>query len=118
MADKIPLQEVQVVEGTILYHIYTAAISLGPKSIKDFVKNLKECIQNPQFILRPFFVTLLLNVSCISHSFEEEILSILTCTILRSVAEEEKKNESAWIESAISFSPNVEEILNKVLQNW
>lgn len=112
------MKELQIVEGTVLYHIYTAASILGPQSIKDFLKILKETSNFPDFTLKPFFVTLLLTVSCISHTFEEEVTNLLKSAILRTIAEEEKLKESAWLESVIAVPCDVDQILDKIIDNW
>ncbi|KAK6639718.1 hypothetical protein RUM43_007993 [Polyplax serrata] len=117
ITDDGPLKEIQTMEDAVLYHIYNATRILSPKSMKDFMKVLKECLPHPQFIFRPFFVTLLLNVSSISYTFTEETVALLTSAIVRSLTENEKVLKSAWLQTIVPPAINIEDIFNKVIQN-
>ncbi|KAL0269203.1 UNVERIFIED_CONTAM: hypothetical protein PYX00_007013 [Menopon gallinae] len=111
------LKEIQAVEGTVLYHIYSTVSTLGPHSVKDFLKTLKECANSPGFILTPFTLTLLLCISCVSYTFEEEVLSIIKSAILRNFVEEEKILDSAWIDSVVPAVVPINDIFEKIILN-
>lgn len=117
VSDAADLKAIQVTEGTVLYYIYSAACSVGPQMIKDFLKILKETVNSPEFILQPFFISLLLTVSCISYNFEDDVSNLLKLAISRAITEKEKLSESAWLETILSFECDIENILDKVLQN-
>lgn len=107
-----------MVEGTVLYHVNRAASILSPKSVKNFIKALKECNYHPQFVLQPFFLTLLLNLSRVSSAFEEEILNLLTSVIMKAIAQDVKIFNSAWFKLIVLGNVNVEDIIKNVMENW
>lgn len=111
------MKEIQAVEGTVLYHIYTIVSGLGPQSVKDFVKTLKECVNSPGFILTPFTLTFMLSISCVSYTFEEEVLSIIKSAIQRNFAEEERMFDSAWIDSIVPSGVTVNHVFEKIIMN-
>ena len=103
-------------ERTVLYHINKAASGQCIKSIKDFLKILKECIHYPKFILRPFFLTLLLNLSTISYEFQTKIMNLILPAFSRQILEQEKIFNSAWLETIISNDVDVDGNLSKILR--
>lgn len=102
-------------EGTVLYHI---AHSHGPLGLKEILKTFKQCQNLPQFVLQPFFVTVLLALASSSRSCEDEVLSILRGGFNRAFTENERLGESAWLRSVSLHPVDVDRLMNLVLENW
>lgn len=103
------------VEGTVLYHIVHSHGQLG---IKEILKALRQCLNVPQFVLQPFFVTLLLALASSVPSSEEEALAILRASFARALMEKERIGESAWLRTVLPSPVDVTNLVNRVLEHW
>lgn len=107
------LKDIQEVESTILYHISHAA-EVNQNSMKDFVKSLRNITNAPEYVLDPFIMTLLLNLSDI---YEDEALEILRLAMSRIIRDNERQKHSAWLNEVLENNCSVSKTLGTVIVN-
>lgn len=100
-------------ESTILYHIHQAA-SLGYETIKDYLNSLKHLTKAPEYILKPFQLTVLLSIGSICF-YEETVFDIIRSAISRSINEEARKSSSYWLTETLKRPVNIEEIFSRII---
>ncbi|CAH2009829.1 unnamed protein product [Acanthoscelides obtectus] len=106
-------QETIEAEGTVLYHIHTAA-ALSHDCIVNYLNSLKNMTKTPEFILHPFQLMLLFTISTVSH-YEENVFEILRPCIVKSYQEEQKKEHSDWYKDMVPVAGKPEEVFDKVI---
>ncbi|XP_067004325.2 Fanconi anemia group I protein [Anabrus simplex] len=114
-SDSGGLAEIQRTESTVLFFINQSA-SLGHSSVKEFMKSLRTVNTAPEMVINPFFLCVLLSISCVP-SYEEQVFEIIKSTLIRLVTEGEKRSRSAWIRNITPIAPDVEGILSNIVDN-
>uniref|UniRef100_A0A0C9QHI6 Fanci_0 protein n=1 Tax=Fopius arisanus TaxID=64838 RepID=A0A0C9QHI6_9HYME len=110
---QLSLKEIQDTESTVLYHIRQSAL-LNHSSLKDFVKNLKNITNAPEFILEPFPMSVLLLISDI---YNDQIFDIIKQALARKIQDEEKKRSCFWVKHVLPENSIVMEIMEQIIEN-
>ncbi|XP_063989742.1 Fanconi anemia group I protein homolog [Diachasmimorpha longicaudata] len=110
---EVSLKEIQDTESTVLYHIRQSAL-LNHSSLKDFVKNLKNVTNAPEFILEPFPMSVLLMISDI---YTDQIFDIIKQALMRKIQDDERRKTSFWVKNVLPDSSVVMDIMGQIIEN-
>ncbi|XP_015108485.1 Fanconi anemia group I protein [Diachasma alloeum] len=110
---QVSLREIQDTESTVLYHIRQSAL-LNHSSLKDFVKNLKNVTNAPEFILEPFPMSVLLMISDI---YNDQIFEIVKQALVRKIQDDERRKNSFWVKDVLPDSSVVMDIMSQIIEN-
>ncbi|XP_046613959.1 Fanconi anemia group I protein [Neodiprion virginianus] len=109
----LTVKEIQEAESTILYHIFHAT-EVNQNSLKDFIKSVRNATNIPAYVLDPFIMTLLLNVSDI---YENDTLDILRSALSRIIRDNERQKHSSWLREVLDKDCSISSTLNTVIGN-
>ncbi|KAK0173374.1 hypothetical protein PV328_006584 [Microctonus aethiopoides] len=110
---QISLKEIQDTESTVLYHIHQSAL-LNHSSMKDFMRHLKSITNAPELVLKPFSMSVLLLVSEI---YEDQVFDIITQAITRKMQDDEKRNNSAWLQQVLPDNCDLMDVMDQIINN-
>ncbi|XP_058794927.1 Fanconi anemia group I protein homolog [Phymastichus coffea] len=113
ISSKITLKELQNVESTVLYHIYQSVLD-NEKGAKEYMKCLKLIVNAPEYVMKPFVMSVLL---LLSDLYEEQAFSILKSAVVRQIQDEEYKNNSAWLRKVLQVELGTFQVISQVIDN-
>ncbi|XP_046385441.1 Fanconi anemia group I protein [Ischnura elegans] len=106
--------EVRLAEDTVLYHVGQSA-NIGSPLVKNLLTSIKGISAQPELILDPFLLTVLLHLSSVTV-LQKQILDILWSVIRNCIEDEEKKIESAWYREMVPVNFQLDSILKVVIE--
>lgn len=106
-------KEIQDTESTVLYHIHQSA-SNNHSSMKDFIRNLKSITGAPEFVLHPFLMAVLL---LISENYGDDVFDVIKQAIIRKIADDTKRNNSAWLSTILPANWGIMDIMHQIIEN-
>ncbi|KAH0548377.1 Fanconi anemia group I protein [Cotesia glomerata] len=110
---QVSKKEVQDTESTVLYHI-RQSVSLNHSSLKDFLRNLKNVTNAPEFILNPFPMSVLLLVTDI---YEDQIFDVIKLALTRKLQDDEKRKSVHWLREILPSDLQPMDVINQIIDN-
>ncbi|XP_014472318.1 PREDICTED: Fanconi anemia group I protein isoform X5 [Dinoponera quadriceps] len=109
--DTISTKEIQDIESTVLYHVYQAA-QLNHQHIRDYIRYSKNISSNPEAVLEPFMLSVLLTVASVC---EDQIFEILHTVINKWNENDNRRKNSMWLRKLTPESCDIMTVMVNII---